>query len=380
MSKFETKAIHSGQEPDKETGAVIPPIHLSSTFKQAEVGVHKGFEYSRTNNPTRERLEKQVSSLEGAKHGIAFASGSAATSTLQYLLQPGDHVICGDDVYGGTYRFFDKVMKQYGIEYQFVDLSNNENLESAMKYNTKMVWLETPTNPLLKISDIEKMSKIAKSNNSLVVVDNTFASPYIQQPLSLGADIVLHSATKYLGGHSDLVGGIVLTSNDEVAERLRFLQNAAGSVPSPFDCWLLARGIKTLSLRMERHSENAEKIVEYLLKNEHVKHVYYPLLESHENYEIAKNQMKLGGGIVSFELDSQQDALNFLKKLEVFNLAESLGGVESLAEYPPTMTHGSIEPERRREIGIDDGLIRLSVGIEHVSDLIEDLDNAFSSL
>lgn len=376
--RFETKAIHSGQEPDKETGAVIPPIHLSSTFRQDAVGVHHGFEYSRTGNPTRNRLEEQIAALEGAKHGIAFASGSASTATIQLMLNAGDHVICGDDVYGGTFRFFDKVMKRFGLEYDFVDTTNNANVKAAIKENTKLLWLETPTNPLLKISDIEVLAKLAKENDIITVIDNTFATPYIQTPLALGIDIVLHSSTKYMGGHSDMVGGIVLTNSDDLADQLRFLQNSAGMIPSPFDCWLLTRGIKTLHLRMERHCDNALKISRYLEKHEKVKKVFYPHLESHPNYTLAKKQMKFGGGIVSFVLENEEQAKLFLKNLKLFYLAESLGGVESLCELPAEMTHGSIPREMRHEIGISDGLIRLSVGVENADDLIDDLEQALN--
>ncbi|MDH5401011.1 MAG: PLP-dependent aspartate aminotransferase family protein [Candidatus Heimdallarchaeota archaeon] len=374
--KFETKAIHKGQEPDKETGAIIPPIHLSSTFIQDGVGNHRGFEYSRTNNPTRSRLEEQIASLEGAKHGIAFSSGSAATSTVQLMLKSNDHIICGDDVYGGTYRFFDKVMTRFGLNYDFVDLTNAENLRIKITEKTKLLWLESPTNPLLKISDLRSLSEIASDNNIMTIVDNTFASPFLQNPLELGADLVVHSSTKYLGGHSDLVGGIVLTNNDEYAEKLRFLQNATGAIPSPFDCWLLSRGVKTLALRMRQHSENASRIAQYLSEQDPVKRVYYPFLDTHPNVDIAKGQMKMGGGMVSFDLESKHHAFEFLKNVKIFSLAESLGGVESLAEYPPEMTHGSIEPEIRKKIGINDGLVRLSVGIENIDDLLDDISHA----
>jgi cystathionine beta-lyase/cystathionine gamma-synthase len=379
--KFETNAIHAAQEADKETGAVIPPIHMSSTFKQESVGKHKGFEYSRTGNPTRNKLEELIANLENGKFGLGFASGSSATTTIQLMLNKGDHVICGDDVYGGTFRFFDKVMKNFGIEYSFVDTRNPDNVKNAIQPNTKMLWLETPTNPLLKISDLQAISEIGLASDLMTIVDNTFASPYIQNPLNLGADIVLHSSTKYIGGHSDLVGGLVITSNEEIHEKLRFLQNAAGAVPSPFDCWLAMRGIKTLSVRVREHSKNAEKIVGYLSQNNHVDKIYYPFLETHENYDIARKQMKLGGGMISFDLKAGKDsAYNFLKQLKIFTLAESLGGVESLCEYPADMTHGSIPESEREKIGIKPGLIRLSVGIEHVDDLILDLENGFKVL
>ncbi len=377
---FETKAIHVAQEPDKETGAVVPPIHLSTTFKQDEVGKHKGFEYSRTGNPTRQKLEENIASLENGKFGLAFASGSAATATLQMLLNKGDHVVCGDDVYGGTFRFFDKVMARLGVEYDFIDMSNVSNLEKAVKPNTKMIWLETPTNPLLKITDLKAVADISKQRNIITVVDNTFASPFLQNPLDFGIDIVVHSTTKYISGHSDVVGGIVVLNDDDLHEQLRFLQNAAGAVPSPFDCWLVLRGVKTLALRAERHSDNAEKIVEFLVsQQDKVERVYYPFLDSHPNSDVARRQMKRGGGMVSFEIVGGKDqAFKFLKELKLFHLAESLGGVESLSEYPPTMTHGSYSEQERLERGIRPNLIRLSVGIENVDDLIEDLKNAFS--
>lgn len=377
--EFETKAIHFAQEPDKETGAVVPPIHLSTTFKQDEVGKHKGFEYSRTGNPTREILEKNVASLENGKYGLAFASGSAATTTLQLLLNKGDHVVCGDDVYGGTFRFFDKVMKRFGVSYDFVDTTLLENVEKALKPETKMVWLETPTNPLLKVSDIRAIAKICKERDLLLIVDNTFASPYLQNPLDLGADIVVHSTTKYMGGHSDVVGGVVVTNSQEIYEDLKFLQNAAGAVPSPFDSWLVLRGLKTLALRAERHSDNAEQIVEYLeekMQKGIVERIYYPFRGDHE--QVARSQMKRGGGMISFEIKGgQEEANTFLKGLKLFHLAESLGGVESLSEYPPTMTHGSYTEEERLQRGINPNLIRLSVGIENVKDLIADLESGF---
>ncbi len=380
--EFETKAIHFAQEPDKLTGAVVPPIHLSTTFKQEEVGKHKGFEYSRTGNPTRLILEKNVASLENGKFGLAFASGSAATTTIQLLLNKGDHVICGDDVYGGTFRFFDKVMKRFGIQYDYVDTTQVENVERAIRDNTRMIWLETPTNPLLKVSDIRAIAKVAKENGIWLVVDNTFASPYLQQPLDLGADIVIHSTTKYIGGHSDVVGGIVVMNDEKIYEDLKFLQNAAGAVPSPFDCWLVLRGLKTLALRAERHSQNAEQIIQYLeTKKEQglVEKIYYPFRG--DQAKIAKSQMKRGGGMISFEIKGgEKEANDFLKSLELFHLAESLGGVESLSEYPPTMTHGSYTEKERLERGINPNLIRLSVGIENVKDLINDLERGFKSV
>lgn len=379
--KFETNAIHAGFHGDETTGAVTPPIHLTSTFKQQGVGKHKGYEYSRTGNPTRQQFEELVATLEGGKFGIAFASGSATTATIQLMLNEGDHVICGDDVYGGTFRFFDKVMKKFGVEYTFVDTTNPKNAKNAIKSNTKLLWLETPTNPLLKISDLKKLAEIAREKNIISIVDNTFASPYIQQPLSYGIDVVIHSTTKYLGGHSDLVGGIAITNNPEIHEKMRFLQNAAGAVPSPFDCWLAMRGIRTLALRVKQHSLNATKIVEYLQTKSEIDKIYYPFLETHPNSNLAKKQMKFGGGMISFDLKAgKKAAYKFLEQLKIFNLAESLGGVESLCEYPPDMTHGSIPEEERQKIGINPGLIRLSVGIENYEDLIEDLEVGFKNL
>ncbi len=380
--EFETKAIHFAQEPDEMTGAVVPPIHLSTTFRQQEVGKHKGFEYSRTGNPTRQILEKNVAALENGRFGLAFASGSAATTTLQLLLNKGDHVICGDDVYGGTFRFFDKVMKRFGVTYDFVDTTDIVSLENKINGNTKMIWIETPTNPLLKVSDIKTIAEIARKRNIILVVDNTFASPYLQNPLDFGADIVVHSTTKYMGGHSDVVGGVVVMNDEEIYEELKFLQNAAGAVPSPFDCWLVLRGLKTLALRAEKHSDNAEEIVRFLEEKEKqnlVERIYYPFRG--EQAEIAKSQMKRGGGMISFEIKGGAKEANiFLKNLKLFHLAESLGGVESLSEYPPTMTHGSYTEEERLERGINPNLIRLSVGIENVGDLINDLENGFKSV
>ncbi len=379
--KFETRAIHAGQEADKETGAVIPPIHMSSTFKQDGVGNHRGFEYSRTGNPTRNQFEELMASLEGGRYGLAFASGSAATATVQLMLNEGDHVICGDDVYGGTFRFFDKVMRRFGVDYTFVDTTDPVNVSNAIQENTKLVWLETPTNPLLKVSDIRAITDITSKHGIMSLVDNTFASPYNQSPLDLGASMVLHSTTKYIGGHSDLVGGVVVTNDENIHEQLRFLQNAAGAVPSPFDSWLAMRGIKTLAVRMERHAMNASRLIEYLLERPEVATVYYPFLDDHPNSQVAKEQMRTGGGMISFDLkDGKNAAYNFLKGLELFTLAESLGGVESLCEYPPDMTHGSIPEERRAEIGINPGLVRLSVGIENVDDLIADLEKGFANL
>jgi cystathionine gamma-lyase len=375
--KFETKAIHVGQEPDKATGAVIVPIYQTSTYAQESPGKHKGYEYSRTANPTRLALEKCLASLEEAKFGLAFSSGMAAISVVLNLLKAGDHVISCDDLYGGTYRIFEKVYKDYGIEFSYVDLTSTGNLSRALKKNTKMVWIETPTNPLLKIIDLKKVSDFARKHKLISAVDNTFATPYFQKPINLGIDIVAHSSTKYLGGHSDLVGGAILTSNQKYYDRMKFCQNAVGGVPGPFDCFLITRGLKTLSLRMREHQANAIAVANFLSSHKKVKRVIFPGLKSHPDYKLARKQMSGSGGIVSFELKSNlAGTKRFLSKLKIFSLAESLGGVESLADHPGIMTHSSIPPDLRRKLGISDSLVRLSVGIENREDLIEDLRKA----
>lgn len=377
--KFETKAIHTGQEPDKATGAVIVPIYQTSTYVQQSPGKHKGYEYSRTANPTRLALEKCLASLEGAKLGLAFSSGMAAISVVLNLLKAGDHVISCDDLYGGTYRIFEKVYKDYGLEFSYIDMTSPENLSRALRKNTKMVWVETPTNPLLKIIDLKKVSDFARKHKLISAVDNTFATPYFQKPLALGIDIVVHSSTKYLGGHSDLVGGAILTSNQAYYDRMKFCQNAVGGVPGPFDCFLVLRGLKTLSLRMREHQANAITVAHFLTTHKKVKKVIFPGLKSHPDYKLARKQMSGSGGIVSFELKSNlAGAKRFLSKPKLFSLAESLGGVESLADHPGIMTHSSIPPALRRKLGISDSLIRLSVGIENKEDLIEDLRRALS--
>jgi cystathionine gamma-lyase len=377
--KFETKAIHTGQEPDKATGAVIVPIYQTSTYVQESPGKHKGYEYSRTANPTRLALEKCLASLEEARFGLAFSSGMAAISVVMNLLKAGDHVISCDDLYGGTYRIFEKVYTDYGLEFTYVDLTFPANLSRALRKNTKMVWVETPTNPLLKIIDLKKVSGFAKKHNLISAVDNTFATPFFQKPLNLGIDIVVHSSTKYLGGHSDLVGGTILTSNQTYYDRMKFCQNAVGGVPGPFDCFLVLRGLKTLSLRMREHEANAFQVANFLLAHRKVKRVIFPGQKSHPDYKLARKQMSGFGGIVSFELKSNlAGAKRFLKKLKLFSLAESLGGVESLADHPGIMTHSSIPSALRKKLGISDTLIRLSVGIENKEDLIEDLRRALS--
>ena len=370
--------MHVGQGPDLATGAVVQPIHLATTFAQQGVGKHQGFEYSRSGNPTRAALEENLAALEDAKHCLAFASGLGAESTFMFLLKPGDHVVYMEDVYGGTFRLFDKVMKRFGLTFTPVDATDLDAVEKAVTPSTRLVWLESPTNPLLRVVDIDAVSEVAHSHGAMVCVDNTFATPYLQQPLHLGADAVVHSATKYIGGHSDVVGGAIMTSNDELEERLRFHQNAIGAVPSPFDCWLLLRGIKTLALRVERQSENAMAVAAALESNHAVQRVHYPGLESHAGRAVAQRQMRLFGGMVSFEVKDEPTALRVLEKLEIFALAESLGAVESLAEHPARMTHASIPESDRKRSGVGDGLIRLSIGVEDVADLVADLEHALA--
>ena len=375
--KFETRAIHVGQEPEPHTGAVVVPIYQTSTYAQESPGVHKGYEYSRTQNPTREALEEALASLEGGRHGLAFASGLAATNTVMNLLSAGDHVVSSDDVYGGTFRIFDKVLRRFGLGFTFVDASDLGRLADAVRPETKLIWLETPTNPLLKLTDLEGAVALARERGVRTVVDNTFATPYFQQPLALGVDIVVHSTTKYIGGHSDVLGGAVVTDDDELAEGLRFCQNAVGGVPGPFDSWLTLRGLKTLAIRMREHARNAMEVARWLERHPKVLRVYYPYLESHPQYALAKRQMSGGSGMISFDIaGGLSPARRFLETVKVFTLGESLGGVESLVEHPAIMTHASIPREIRERTGITDGLVRLSVGIEHVEDLIADLDQA----
>ena len=374
---FSTRAVHVGQEPDPETGAVVAQIHLATTFAQESPGKHRGYEYSRSGNPTRQRLEECLASLEGASHGFAFASGLAATTTLMLLLEPGDHVVFTEDVYGGTFRLFDRVMRRFGLTFSAVDPRDARAVRAAMTERTRMLWIESPTNPCLRIVDIAAMSELAHERGALLCVDGTFASPALQRPLALGADIVVHSTTKFLGGHSDVVGGAVLTSDDALAERLHFHQNAAGAVPSPFDCWLVLRGIRTLPLRVAAQSASALTLANWLTEHPMVTAVHYPGLPSHPGHELAARQMSgQFGGIVSFEVADAPTARRVLERLRVITLAESLGAVDSLAELPAVMTHASIPPELRQRIGVSDSLIRLSVGVEDVQDLIEDLDQA----
>ena len=378
--KVDTLCIHAGQEPDPVSGAVMTPIVLSSTFWQDGPGGHKGYDYSRAGNPTRNALEACLAALEGGKHGIAFGSGCAATTTILLSLKSGDHVLVGDDVYGGTFRIFDKVVKDFGIEATFIDMTDLARVKAAMKKNTKLVWMETPSNPMLKIFDIAGIAQIAKDHKAQLCVDNTFATPILQRPLELGATMVVHSMTKYLNGHSDVVGGCVMTSDDALAEKLHFLQKAAGAVPGPFDCYMVLRGLKTLAVRVERHVQNATKLAHWLAGHAQVERVIFPGLDSHPGAALAKKQMKGPGGMISFELKGGLPASTaFLKALRVFACAESLGGVESLAEHPAIMTHASLNPEARRALGIGDGLIRLSIGIEDEGDLRDDLERGFAA-
>ena len=377
--KFNTKTIHGGQKIDPAFNSVMQPIYQTSTYAQKSPGVNKGFEYSRTHNPTRTALQNSFASLENAKYGVAFSSGLAAIDAIIKLLSPGDEVISTNDLYGGTFRLFTKVFEKYGVKFHFTSLHNISDVESLINENTKVIWAETPTNPMINIFDIEALSIISKAKNLLLVVDNTFASPYLQNPINLGADIVMHSATKYLAGHSDVVLGALMLNDDEIAEKLYFIQNASGAVPGPQDCFLTLRGIKTLHVRMQRHCENAHKVANFLNNHEMVEKVYWPGLHSHKNHDVAKKQMSGFGGMLSFRIKdfNKEQTIKFLEKLHLFTLAESLGGVESLCGHPATMTHASIPEEEREKSGVTDSLIRLSVGIEDVDDLIEDLKNAF---
>jgi cystathionine gamma-lyase len=378
---FETRAIHAGQSPDPTTGAIMTPLYLTSTYVQESPGQHKGYEYSRTSNPTRKAYEDCLASLEGGKFGFAFASGCAATTTALHMLKAGDHVVAGDDMYGGTFRLFDKVLSQVGIEFTYVDLGVPGNFEEAIRPNTKLVWMETPTNPLLRLVDIEAIANKARTKNILSAVDNTFMSPYFQNPLSLGADLVVHSATKFINGHSDIVGGAVVTSKDEIAEQLAFLSNSMGPVASAFDAYICMRSLKTLALRMQAHESNAKVIAEMLSSHPKVDRVIYPGLKSHPQYDLACKQMSGFGGMITFYIKGGiEEARTFLESVKIFSLAESLGGVESLVEHPAIMTHASVPPENRKALGIDDTLIRLSVGVESEADLIRDLEQALDKV
>ncbi len=379
--KFATKAIHAGQHADPTTGAVMTPIYQTSTYKQAAPGDHKGYEYSRGTNPTRKALEDCIAALENGKYGLAFSSGMAATETVLKLLRPGDEVITGDDLYGGSYRIFTKVFEHYGIKFHFVDTSDTAQISEKINANTKLIWIETPTNPTLKLADIEAIGKLAKAADVLFAVDNTFASPYLQNPLDLGADIVMHSVTKYIGGHSDVVMGALVINDEELYNKLFFYYNACGGTPGPQDSFLVLRGIKTLHLRMKAHCENGRKVAEYLRQHPKIEKTYWPGFEDHPGYAIAKKQMRDFGGMVSIVLKGAtlQDTFKFASSFQVFTLAESLGGVESLINHPATMTHGSIPKETREKVGVVDNLIRISVGIEDIDDLLADLERALGS-
>lgn len=373
---FSTDAIHAGQIPDPTTGAVITPIYQTTTYAQEELGKHKGYEYGRTQNFTREALEKNIAALEKGKFGIAFSSGLAAIHALMSLVKSGDHIIATNNVYGGTYRLFEKVMTNYNLEFSWIDTSNLDTLKNTIKENTKLVYLETPTNPMLTLTDLRAVSELCRKHKLVSIVDNTFMSPYFQNPLELGCDIVIHSTTKYINGHSDVIGGILVTSSDELYNKLKFIQNAIGSVPSPFDCWLTLRSTKTLAVRMERHNQNAIILANHLNKSKLIEKVFYPGLPEHPQYNLAKSQMTGFGGMISIDTGNYSLTKQFLKKVKVFTLAESLGGVESLVCHPATMTHASIPKEERESFGISDSLVRLSVGIEDIEDLVEDIEQA----
>ncbi len=380
--KFGTKVIHAGVKPDPSTGAIMTPIFQTSTYVQDEPGVHKGFEYARTQNPTRSVLEENIAALENGKYGICFSSGLAAMDSLLKTMNPGDEIVSTSDLYGGSYRLITTVYEKFGIIGRFIPMDDLEVIENALTEKTKLIWIETPTNPMLNIIDIEGICEIAKRKGILTCVDNTFASPYLQTPLTLGADIVLHSATKYLGGHSDVIHGVIVTSNKEVADQLFFIQNAAGAIPGPQDCFLVLRGIKTLHLRVERSCKNAKKIAKYLRAHPKISKVYYPGFKDHPNHDIAKKQMRDFGGMVSFDLvkNDFEAAQEILKSTHLFALAESLGGVESLIGHPASMTHASIPKEERLKVGLTDSLIRLSIGVENADDLIEDLEQALLNI
>ena len=377
--RFETKAIHSGQQPDVSTGAVIVPVFQTSTFQQEAVGRHKGYEYARTGNPTRTALETCLAELEGGRYGLAFSSGVAATAAVFSLFGKGTHIVLGDDLYGGTYRLVEKVFKQWGFSATYADVDNIESFRKSITAKTQIVWIESPTNPLLKVIDIKRLAKITREKKALLAVDNTFASPYFQNPLALGADIVVHSTTKYINGHSDIVGGAVVVNDEAIYNQLKFYQNAAGAVPGPWDCWLTLRGVRTLAVRMREHERNAQYLANFLSKHKKVAKVYYPGLKGTKDYKIASKQMSGFGGMLSFEIKGDFAAVeNFFAGLKLFLLAESLGGVESLVCYPATMTHGSMPEKERLKRGIKNNLIRISVGIENKYDLKDDMEQALS--
>jgi len=376
---FATRAIRAGQRPDEQTGAIMPPIHLSSTYVQPELGRHKGYEYSRTQNPTRETLERNLAALEGASNGLAFASGMAATDAVLSLFAPGDHVICGENVYGGTHRIMTQIFQSRGLGFSFVDSRDLDKVDDAIGLKTKLVFVETPSNPMMHLTDLAALGELVRERGLTLVVDNTFATPYLQRPIELGAELVIHSTTKYLNGHSDVVGGAVLTTRGDLAEKMAFYQNAAGAVPSPFDCWLTLRGVKTLPVRMRQHDQSGRKIAEWLAKHPKVERVHYPGLPDHPQYDLACRQMSGFGGMIAVDTGSLENARAMVESTRIFSLAESLGGVESLIGHPATMTHAGVPKKMRDEMGLTDGLVRLSVGIEDTDDLISDLDRALSS-
>ncbi|HEX6177037.1 MAG TPA: cystathionine gamma-synthase [Thermoanaerobaculia bacterium] len=377
---FATDCIHAGQEPEPHTGAVTIPIYQTSTYVQPELGRHKGYEYARTKNPTRSALEANIAALERGKYGHCFASGMSAVDVVFRMLKSGDHVIAGEDMYGGSYRLFSRVLEKFGLQFTYVDTTNVDAVRAALRPETKIVYLETPTNPMMRVTDLAACAEVAHKAGALVVVDNTFSSPYIQRPIELGCDIVLHSTTKFLNGHSDSVGGVVVSNSDEVAEKIGFLQNAVGAILSPFDSWLVLRGVKTLSVRMKRHEENGMAMAQYLSHHKKVKKIYYPGLPDHPQHALAKRQMNGFGSMISFELGSRDNAKAFLDRVRLCSLAESLGGVETLISHPESMTHGSVPPETRKRLGITPGLVRISVGIEDIEDLVADLENAFEGV
>jgi cystathionine beta-lyase/cystathionine gamma-synthase len=375
---FSTDCIHAGQEPEPHTGAVTVPIFQTSTYVQPELGKHKGYEYARTKNPTRSALEANLAALERGKHAHCFASGMSATDTVFRMLKSGDHVVAGENMYGGSYRLFSRVLEKYGLEFTYVDTSRVDDVRAALRPNTRIVFLETPTNPMMTITDLAACADVAHKGDALVVVDNTFCSPYLQQPIELGADIVVHSTTKFLNGHSDSVGGVVVSSSDEIAEQIGFLQNAVGAILSPMDSFLILRGVKTLAVRMKQHEANGRAMADYLVKQPKVRKVYYPGLADHPQHELAKRQMRGFGAMISFELGSYENAKTFLDRVRLCSLGESLGGVETLISHPESMTHASVPIETRTRLGITPGLVRISVGIEDIEDLMADLDNAFA--
>ena len=377
---FGTRAVHAGQRPEPLAGAIMTPVYLTSTYVQEELGRNKGYEYSRGKNPTREALERNVAALEGGRHGFAFSSGMGTVDSLMKLFRAGDHVVCGENVYGGTFRLFDKILRHFGMEFSFVDTRHVDRIEAAVKRNTRVIFVETPSNPLMRVTDIRAAADIAHKNKALLIVDNTFASPVFQRPFEFGADVVFHSTTKYLNGHSDMIGGIAIVIDDELAERLQFILNAAGAVPGPFDAWLALRGTKTLHLRMRQHDANGRAVSRWLVDQLGAESVMYVGLTSHPQHELAKRQMSGFGGMISIELGTRERANHVLKRARVFSLAESLGGVESLISHPATMTHASVDADRRATLGITDGLVRLSCGVEEPEDLMADLEQAFHGL